>query len=175
MLTGDTRRPDAFVFLGDAAYTDVLSVPPLPVGAFYRRLLANADVARFLRHVPLYAMYDDHEIANDYKLGPDTSLYERRLATWLRYIGAQNPPSPDVGEQYFAFTFGPALRVFMADTRRYRGTPQALLGNKQRASLQHWLNYTRDDDSAVTREPLSLLATPSVTSAVLIRKRREGW
>jgi phosphodiesterase/alkaline phosphatase D-like protein len=66
---GVGRRLDAFLLLGDAAYTD-LKLPRLQEQSsapFYRRLLETKQFANFISHVPLFTMYDDHEIKNNYQ------------------------------------------------------------------------------------------------------------
>jgi phosphodiesterase/alkaline phosphatase D-like protein len=123
MLSGNITRPDAFFLMGDSAYVDILNMG-LPSGVFYRRVLGDAAVARFFQSVPVYAMYDDHEILNDYHGGPDGSMYGARVRSWRDWMGAQNPPSSAIDEHFFEIALGPALDVFVADTRRWRGTSE---------------------------------------------------
>ena len=71
---------DSLILLGDTVYTDAAPAAERRyAGRAYRRLLSLPSFAQLLRHVPLFVMLDDHEIADDYHQGPDTALYHKQV------------------------------------------------------------------------------------------------
>ena len=125
------RRADFFLFVGDTIYADVpCDRPGVVAGAEFRaRTLAqyrarhrynreDAPLSALLRGTSVYAIWDDHEVRNDFS-GPHD---------WLMPVGRQAlldywpiaPPPAEPTRLYRRFRWGRLLEVFILDTRQYR-------------------------------------------------------
>lgn len=120
--------PPAFMLaLGDQVYLDamanVFDVPGAAADDIARRAYEltwrlpgfRAMAAR----LPLYAMFDDHEVIDNWRPGAtDAGRVAAGLAAWQRYQGKLNPPR--IGNSY-SFRFAPGgLPIFVLDTRSQR-------------------------------------------------------
>lgn len=92
----------------------------------------------------MYHVHDDHDIVNDYDLGPDASIYYNATQAFLAYQRNANPSPlhPDVN--YFTLDYGDTSFFFL-DTRRYRssnfdpdGPEKTMLGKRQLNDLLSW-------------------------------------
>jgi alkaline phosphatase D len=110
----------------------------------YRQVYASPSFQNILPHLPFYHVHDDHDIANDYDQGENTSLYKNATQSFLAYQRNANPPSyhPDVN--YFSMDYGDTSFFFL-DTRRYRtnnfavdGPEKSMLGKRQLNDLLNW-------------------------------------
>ena len=141
-----------FISLGDWPYTD-LPVQDRTVAdyrASHRLARALPETQRLLQALPLYAIYDDHDIKNDW----DISLIEESphraraaLQVWDEYFPVRDR-RPDVMERkrYRTWRWGKHAQFFMLDTRRYRSFfrdedtgKKAMLGEVQLAWLKREL------------------------------------
>jgi len=147
------RRADFFLFVGDTIYADVpCDRPGVVAGAEFRaRTLAqyrarhrynreDAALSALLRGTSVYAIWDDHEVRNDFS-GPHD---------WLMPVGRQAlldywpiaPPAEEPTRLYRRFRWGRLLEVFILDTRQYRspntdtdGPGKTMLGAEQKRWL----------------------------------------
>jgi len=147
------RRADFFLFVGDTIYADVpCDRPGVVAGAEFRaRTLAqyrarhrynreDAPLSALLRGTSVYAIWDDHEVRNDFS-GPHD---------WLMPVGRQAlldywpiaPPPEEPTRLYRRFRWGRLLEVFILDTRQYRspnadtdGPGKTMLGAEQKRWL----------------------------------------
>jgi alkaline phosphatase D len=87
-----SERPDFFVYLGDTIYADSplrVSGPAATLGdcrATYRQNLAIAALPALLQSTAVYAIWDDHEVRNDFAGATvDRTLYGHGRQAFLEY------------------------------------------------------------------------------------------
>ena len=166
---------DFFLFLGDTIYGDDLCPsPPNEPGADFRattlaeyrarhRYQRGAGaLRRLLETTPVYAIWDDHEVRNDFSGPFDSQMPAGRQA--LREYWPIRVEPDDPHRLYRTVRAGANLEVFILDTRQYRslnadqdGPAKTMLGEKQ---LQ-WLLSGLSESTAtwkviVTTVPLSI-------------------
>jgi alkaline phosphatase D len=197
-------RPNLFVGLGDMIYADGVctavgrygnaQIPGafepaarmLNFWAHWRYSREDEAFRAVLTSMPYVAVWDDHEVVNDFgphddtrdggPYSPDEQLMPLGLAAFLDY----NPvPERDVpeGRIFRSVRWGRHLELFVLDTRQYRdpageaddpADPKTLLGAEQREWLKQAL--VRSDATwkvVVTSVPLSI---PTGRP-----ERRDGW
>jgi len=182
-------KPDFFIALGDLIYADD---PCLPVGrygnsqipgppapALTRTMFADiwkynrADPVfqRLLAAVPMYPVWDDHEINNDagpyddtLPIAPRTHLLQPALQAYLDYQPVMLPKGST--RLYRSVRWGRHLELFFLDLRQYRDSthapdrpaqPKTMLGEEQR---RWFLEALRKSDATwkivVSSVPLSI-------------------
>jgi len=169
------QQLDFFLFLGDAMYADHLcpSPPNEPGADFLATTLAEyrarhryqrgaEALRRFLSSVPVYVIWDDHEVRNNYAGPFDNQMPAGRQA--LREYWPIRLASDDPHRLYRTVRAGADLELFILDTRQYRsrnadqdGPAKTMLGERQ---LQ-WLLRGLTESTAtwkviVTTVPLSI-------------------
>lgn len=169
------QQLDFFLILGDSIYADdVCPSPPNEPGADFRattlaeyrarhRDQRGAEaLRRFLETTPVYAIWDDHEVRNDFAGPFDSQMPVGRQA--LREYWPIRVASDDPHRLYRTVRAGVNLELFILDTRQYRsrnddqdGPAKTMLGERQ---LQ-WLLSGLTESSAtwkviVTTVPLSI-------------------
>jgi alkaline phosphatase D len=125
------QRPDFFLFLGDTIYSDnPCPSPPNDPGADFKattlqtyrvrhRYQRGAEaLQRFLRTVPVYVIWDDHEVRNDFSGPFDEQMPAGRQA--LREYWPIASPEDDPNRMYRSIRYGADLELFILDTRQYR-------------------------------------------------------
>jgi len=147
------RRADFFLFVGDTIYADVpCGKPGVAPGADFRaRTLAeyharhryqreDPPLQALLRATSVYAIWDDHEVRNDFS-GPHDPLMPTGRQALLDYWPIA-PPDDEPTRLYRRFRWGRLLEVFILDTRQYRsanaqpdGPGKTMLGRVQRRWL----------------------------------------
>jgi alkaline phosphatase D len=147
------RHADFFLFVGDTIYADVPCDRPgvVPGADFRARTLAeyrlrhryqleDAPLQALLRATSVYAIWDDHEVRNDFS-GPHDSLMPVGRQALLDYWPIAPPPEEPT-RLYRGFRWGRLLEVFILDTRQYRsrntdtdGVGKTMLG----AAQKRWL------------------------------------
>jgi len=180
------RDPDFFLYLGDTIYADDPS-PALPDGepetvddyrAKYREIRSAApNLRHLLASTGTVAIWDDHEVANDWAGQSEPRLPAARTA-FFEYWPIdrhQDVTGSDGGRLYRSFQWGSALELFVLDTRQYRdenertdGPEKTMLGAEQREWLKAGLADT-DATFAVVASSLSLTSPSSGAAA------RDGW
>jgi len=166
---------DFFLFLGDSIYGDSLcpSSPNEPGADFLATTLAEyrarhrdqrgaEALRRFLGSVPVYVIWDDHEVRNNFARPFDSHMPAGRQA--LREYWPIRVASDDPHRLYRTVRAGADLEFFILDTRQYRsanadrdGPAKTMLGERQ---LQ-WLLSGLTESTAtwkviVTTVPLSI-------------------
>jgi alkaline phosphatase D len=146
-------RPDFFLFLGDTIYADARCDRPghVPGSDFIATTLpgfrdkhrynrADPAVQRFFRSTSVYAIWDDHEVRNDFS-GPTEPLMPSGRRAFLEYWPII-PPAEEPGRLYRRVRWGTGLEMFILDTRQYRsrnaepdGPAKTMLGADQRRWL----------------------------------------
>jgi alkaline phosphatase D len=169
------QQLDFFLFLGDTMYADNLCPsPPNEPGADFRATtLAEyrarhrdqrgaESLRRFLGSVPVYVIWDDHEVRNDFAGPFDSQMPAGRQA--LREYWPIRVAPDDPLRLYRTVRAGADLELFILDTRQYRSRnadqddpAKTMLGERQ---LQ-WLLSGLTESTAtwkviVTSVPLSI-------------------
>jgi alkaline phosphatase D len=147
------RRADFFMFVGDTIYADVPcdrgGVVPgadfrartlAQYRARHRYQLEDPPLQALLRGTSVYAIWDDHEVRNDFS-GPHDALMPIGRRALLDYWPIA-PPDEEPTRLYRRFRWGRLLDVFILDTRQYRsrntdtdGADKTMLGAVQKRWL----------------------------------------
>ncbi len=179
------RRPDLAVLAGDTIYADHrCRLPENVPGADFRAVdlpgfrakhrYNRADPAfqAFLRTTGVWAIWDDHEVRNDFS-GPDEPLMPAGRRAFLDYWPIDTPRE-DPHRLYRRLRWGRLAELFILDTRQYRspnavpdGPGKTMLGPAQRAWLLAGLRQT----DAVWRIVVSSVSLSVPTG----RSVRDGW
>ncbi|QSR89387.1 alkaline phosphatase D family protein [Methylacidiphilum caldifontis] len=170
-------NPDFILHVGDWIYEfpvyATTCARPDPVGiavdlnsyrAKHRLYRTDPDLQEALRNIPLIAIWDDHEVQNDYA---GTALYfynrERMRAAYTAYFEYLPVREQKEWKLYRSFKIGNLLELFLTDGRQYReediGHPathpsledllqvsapgRSMLGAEQRNWLLHSLKSTQ--------------------------------
>ncbi|MEO6308575.1 MAG: alkaline phosphatase D family protein [Nitrospiraceae bacterium] len=169
------QRLDFFLFLGDTMYADHLcpSPPNEPGADFLATTLAEyrarhrdqrgaEALRRFLASVPVYVIWDDHEVRNNFSGPFDSQMPVGRRA--LREYWPIRVAPDDPHRLYRTVRAGADLELFILDTRQYRspnadqdGPAKTMLGERQ---LQWLLSGLAESTATwkviVTTVPLSI-------------------
>ncbi|MBI2218566.1 MAG: alkaline phosphatase D family protein [Candidatus Rokubacteria bacterium] len=181
------RRPaDFFLFVGDTIYADrPCNGPGVARGAdfvattlagFHARHRYNredAAVQSFLRRTSVYAIWDDHEVRNDFAGSVDPLMPVGRQA-FLDYWPLA-PPADDPARLYRRARWGELAELFILDTRQYRspnaerdGPTKTMLGAAQR----RWLVEGVVRSTARWKFVVSSVSLSVPTGR---RERRDSW
>ncbi|MEX2146469.1 MAG: alkaline phosphatase D family protein [Candidatus Rokuibacteriota bacterium] len=179
------RSADFFVFAGDTVYADVACKPDavphadarattLPqYHARHRYNREDAAYQRFLARTPVFAIWDDHEVRNDFS-GPSQALMPAGRQAFIDYWPLV-PPVDEPGRLYRHLRWGGLLDVFILDTRQYRspnadrdGPSKTMLGPAQR----RWLVDAVAASSAVWKVVVSSVSLSVPTGRPA---RRDSW
>ena len=139
------RKPQFFIHLGDTVYADSPRGRLRPTLDHYRykhrEIRADAHLQQFLAAVPTFAIWDDHEVENDFTAAHPAIPVGRQA--FREYWPVRNEPGDDASVLYRRFTWTPACEFFVLDTRQYRdqgepgpGIGKTLLGPRQLAWLK---------------------------------------
>ncbi len=168
-------HPDFGILVGDLIYADspCPSPPNIPGNVFVATTLEgyhakhryqrnDPALQRFLAHVPVFAVWDDHEVRNNFSGLTDPRIPLGRQA-FFDYWPVDTPAINSPG-LYRRVQYGQDLELFILDTRQFRspnsekdGTSKTMLGYKQR----DWLIKGLQDSTAtwkviVSSVPLSV-------------------
>jgi alkaline phosphatase D len=151
---------EVYVSIGDWPYADGAS-GATTLEAYRQRHLdvrQPDSVRRWLRTCSVRAIYDDHEVCNDWDATTRTDEPARvaaALQAWDEWFPVRGAPT---GARYRTWSWGPLVDIFLLDCRRYRdahgaadGPAKTMLGSAQRA----WLL----DGLAASRAPFKLVFT----------------
>jgi alkaline phosphatase D len=142
-----------FLLLGDTVYADErCSAPPNAPGsdfaavtlenyrAKHRYQRASLALQRFLASVPVFVVWDDHEVRNNFSGPFEERMPEARQALFEYWPIRRDPIDPH--RLYRRVSAGAVLDVFILDTRQYRsrngdpdGPDKTMLGKEQLAWL----------------------------------------
>jgi alkaline phosphatase D len=175
---------DFFLFVGDTTYADVPCDHAAAPGADFRATTLAQYRARhrhnredaafqdFLRRTPVYAIWDDHEVRNDFAGPREPRMPVARqafLEYWPVVAGA------DATRLYRSVRWGSLLEVFILDTRQYRsantladGPAKTMLGATQR----QWLLDAVPASTATWKLVVSSVSLSVPTGSPA---RRDGW
>ena len=149
-LQANRTRADLLMLLGDQIYGD--AVPELTPGSWswlhryvyrYERLWTYQPMRKVLRQTPTVAIFDDHEVVDDWGVAGVDEIGAARmrgaLAAYDRFQGNLNPPTPVENQFDFGFTDG-KVAVYVLDERSRRGGGGGhnVLGSAQFARFRRW-------------------------------------
>jgi len=176
---------DFFLFVGDTIYGDHVCDGPefVPGSGFVAKTLpqyhakhrynrADAALQAYFRQTAVFAIWDDHEVVNDFSGSVEPRMPTGRQA-FLDYFPIV-PPREEPGRLYRRFRWGRFLEVFILDTRQYRsansdpdGPGKTMLGLAQR----RWLVEGVAGSSALWK----VVVTSVSLSVPTGRKVRDSW
>ncbi len=196
------RKPDFFIGLGDMIYGDlaVASVglygnaqvpgdfaPSASLEAYrahWRYNRADRGLQQLLARTPYYAVWDDHEVANDFSPSEDTrseppfDAKQHLLPLGYRAFCDYNTIGDDHGERlYRSIRWGKHLELFFLDNRSFRDpnrarddspTPKTQLGVEQ----LDWLEGALAASDATWRIVISSVPIAIPTGSPTAR---DGW
>jgi alkaline phosphatase D len=177
---------DFFLFVGDTVYTDVPCDKPgaAPGASFRAETLAqyrarhlhnraDAGLQALLRRMSVYAIWDDHEVRNDFAGTTEPRMPVGRQA-FLDYWPIAPPPE-EPGRLHRRVRWGRLLELFILDTRQYRsdnttpdGPGKTMLGAAQR----RWLVDAVTSSTATWKVVVSSVTLSLPTGRP---ERRDGW
>ena len=178
---------DFFIFGGDTIYADspCPSPPNVPGSDFvaktqeefwtkYRYQRGDQLLRELLATTPLYVIWDDHEVRNDFS-GPSEPLTPIGLQAFFDYFPLQHS-SAEPHRLYRSFRWGQRMELFLLDTRQYRsanvqddGPDKTMLGPAQlRWFLDGLAASTATWKVIVSGVPLSALTGRILTG-------HDGW
>ncbi|OLY81144.1 Alkaline phosphatase D [Smittium mucronatum] len=157
---------DFIMFLGDFIYSDC----PFYYGSsledyrrLYRQVYTTDDTKDLVKAVPMYHIYDDHEIVDNWDKSQQHP-YNNAIKAYWEYNGAPNPISDEQNSFYYNFTYG-NIAFYVFDTRGHRdneekpdGPEKTMLGSKQKSHFFRWLketNHTAAVKFVVSSVPLT--------------------
>jgi alkaline phosphatase D len=143
------QDPDLFLFVGDTIYADTPRDQAVTTLSGYRdKHRENRDdgyLQRLLARTAVAAIWDDHEVANDFD-GSHFALAEGRAA-FRDYWPAR---TVDPTALHRRLSWGPAADILILDTRQYRspnsmpdGPRKTMLGRRQKEWLKGELRASR--------------------------------
>jgi phosphodiesterase/alkaline phosphatase D-like protein len=142
------RMPAFTLLMGDQIYADLPTLAANTTSAYGRRYRQNWGEPRFrdlMREVPMFMIWDDHEILDDWSEGM-TGRYVTGRQAFDNYQGAHNPPPRIPGTVAFSFDVGQAS-FYLLDTRSFRSPESApdnagktMLGSAQKTDVEQWLS-----------------------------------
>ncbi|MGH7307719.1 MAG: alkaline phosphatase D family protein [Candidatus Rokuibacteriota bacterium] len=179
------QRPDFFLFVGDTMYADHrCRGPEVEPGADfvastlagfrakYRYHRADPALRGLLSQTSVSAIWDDHEVRNDFA-GPQEPLTPVGRQAFLDYWPL-SPPPDEPTRLYRKLRWGRLLEVFILDTRQYRsanrepdGPGKTMLGLPQR----RWLI----DEVSASTAVWKVIVTSVTLSVPTGRTYRDSW
>lgn len=154
-----SRRPLAFLQLGDNVYIDAPTKTPVQQYCYYRRQ-SSAPYRHLTARTCIAAIWDDHDFGtNDCRGGPDVDAPAWKRRVWQTFKNNWNNPSYGGGSEhpgcYFDFLIGD-VHFLLLDGRYYRTRPKG----KKRSMLgpvqKEWL-FERLRSSSAT---FKIIASP---------------
>lgn len=154
--------------------------------AKYRLYRSDPDLRELHRQIPLIAIWDDHEVEDNYVADPSSEDYDRprQLAGWRAFHDYQpNLRFKEATRIYRRLSFGALAELFLLDDRQYRADqpcgdryftgcpdaakPRAFLGARQLGWLKDRLGRSKADWKLVGNQvmmmPLDLVEGIAIT------------
>jgi len=144
-------QPDLLLSLGDVPYMDAEPVARTAVAYSLRHHWIRSAPAfqRLLSTIPIYAIWDDHEVLNDWDARVASSRVETAVRSWRNWSPAKVPANAPDRAIYRSVRLGALAELFMLDTRSQRsannaadGPNKTMLGAEQRAWLLNGLSQS---------------------------------
>jgi alkaline phosphatase D len=142
MQAVQAQRPDFFLLLGDTIYAD-RGGSAHTLEQFWQKYRSNrSDLfsQNCFASTAVYALWDDHEVANDYLPGHPLAPIGRKA--FLDYWPIQ-PVASEPERIYRSVQWGRAVELFLLDDRQYRNPKKGtMLGQQQREWLLDGLAHS---------------------------------
>jgi alkaline phosphatase D len=126
------KKPEFFLHLGDTIYAD-LEGRAQHLSQFHEKYVANRKdepTQRLFSETSLFVVWDDHEVANNYRAAHPLAPAGRRA--FMDYWPVRQDPA-DAQRIYRSARWGSAVELFILDTRQYRDEAAGtILGPQQR-------------------------------------------
>jgi alkaline phosphatase D len=149
-----------------------VATSPEEFRAKHRYTRADRHVQHFFRTTSVYAIWDDHEVRNDFA-GPTEPLTPAGLQAFIDYWPLR-PPKEEPKRLYRKVRWGRLAELFILDTRQYRsdnrqpdGQSKTMLGPAQR----RWLLDGVTGSDAIWRVVVSSVPLALSTG----RQARDSW
>lgn len=182
-------KADFFLFNGDTIYADTVcpSPPNVPGSDFVATTLeefrakhkynrADPLFREFLASTSVYALWDDHEVTNDFA-GPTQPLMPMGRQAFFEYYPIRRFPE-DPNRLYRKFRWGKTMEMFILDNRQYRdrnrkrdGLDKTMLGEKQLS----WLLESLAQSPAAWKIIVSSVPLSVPTGRMAWLRGRDGW
>lgn len=131
LAQGALDQADAFFHLGDAVYADGATLID-EYRAEWDRMLARPAMRAVFASTAVVATWDDHEVDNDWVLG--VTVTEEQLGAAMGAFTEAIPPrlgDPSGSGLARRLSFGPAVEVFVLDSRGERAPPDWIVSDAQ--------------------------------------------
>ncbi|THV08076.1 Metallo-dependent phosphatase [Dendrothele bispora CBS 962.96] len=144
-------HPRFLLLLGDFIYADV----PVFIGnskeayrRMYRRVYSSPSFRNIYERFPIFNIYDDHEVINNYVGEGNGSVVPYASATDAYQIynaDANYAANKKAHDYHYTFRYGD-IEFFVMDTRKYRSSQstapeeRTMLGDEQLGELYDWLS-----------------------------------
>lgn len=142
------RQPDFMILGGDQIYADLDGSVSTKRGyeSKYKENWSDSKFRAAQQQIPMFTMWDDHEIINNWDQGTARGRYVTAKAAFNEYQGSTNPDPIVPDELYYNYSAG-EVDFFVLDTRSHRdrnsardGASKTMLGATQKAELLNWLD-----------------------------------
>jgi alkaline phosphatase D len=199
------EKLDFFIALGDMVYEDNACLPRGQLGnvqvpgptqastkledywAMWHYNRSDVGLSDFATHQRYVAVWDDHEVLNDFGPGNDTrseapyTAGEHMLPVGLKAFIDENPLIADATaapKLYRTFTYGLHAQVFVLDCRQYRSlnsakdtaaTPKTMLGAEQLA----W--FEREIAKSNATWKIIITSVPLALPTGSLERGLDGW
>jgi alkaline phosphatase D len=191
-------KPDLFLFLGDAIYSDTDGVTAWAVTekqlqGEWNRLADKPEYQRFRAEVPIMATWDNHDYAT-HNGGAEFELKEASKKIFLDFFGEPAESQRRLHDGiYDAKVFGPEgqrVQIILLDTRTFRGPFKRDPRSKQeRAKIGKVGGYLPHEDAAIPllgdaqwawlgeqlQEPAEVRLVCSSTQIIADQKGMDEW
>jgi alkaline phosphatase D len=168
--------PDFMLMVGDNVYADDDGFVQGDFDGQLRRgrklyhdVWGSRQFRSLFSHVPVFMMWDDHELMDNYWRGRNDFVYEVGRTLFDSYQGSQNPDPIVPGELYYSFRAGD-VGFFVLDPRTHRDgnmepddADKSMLGAAQRQAFEEWL--AQDDSNVHVIVSPVIVSTFSTTGA----------
>lgn len=130
LLQGAADQADAFFHLGDAVYADG-SVTLDDYRAEWDRMFVRPAMQAAFASTAVVATWDDHEVDDDWV--PDVTVTDPQVADALQAFREAIPmrQGPGGSGLWRTLSFGPAVDVFVLDSRGERAPPDRIVSDEQ--------------------------------------------
>lgn len=153
-MQGEVPPTEFLLLLGDFIYADVpyyFGDDKEAYSRLYRHTYASPSFRKIYEKLPVYHIYDDHEVINNFAGGLNESVpYANASRAFHLYNAVGNYNTTKSDDYYYTFRYGDTA-FFVTDTRRYRSDPvtteanaRTMLGDKQLSALHSWLSEVNE-------------------------------
>ena len=168
-----SKNPDFFIYLGDTICADSPLKEFFPVLWHYRyKYKENRDdesLQKFLKDIPVYAIWDDHEVENNFNSSWGKQIVIGRQA-FREYWPVKTKEKKIL---YYSFSWSSLADFFILDTRQFRSKKTDRNGKNPKATIlgieqKNWLKKKLLESQA----PFKFIIT---SVAFNTHKKKDKW